>query len=76
MPGIDQLSTPELIHLVEDLWNHIAADESRVPVPDCHLQVLEERLATLDANPGRLMTLGKLQRRIVARTSGKSASDH
>jgi putative addiction module component (TIGR02574 family) len=33
IPEISRLSTSEKILLVEDLWDSIASDESRVPVP-------------------------------------------
>ena len=33
IPEIAQLTTPEKILLVEDLWDSVAADESSVPVP-------------------------------------------
>ena len=33
IPEIDQLSVPEKILFVEELWNSITADEASVPVP-------------------------------------------
>ena len=38
IPEIARLSTPEKILLAEDLWDSIASDESRVPVPQSHTE--------------------------------------
>ena len=64
IPGIDQLSAPEKILLVEDLWDSIAADQSNVPIPDSHVQELDRRLKRHKTEPGELLSLEDLQRRI------------
>ncbi|MBI4467814.1 MAG: addiction module protein [Acidobacteria bacterium] len=43
-PGFDQLSVQERLEYLESLWDHIAAKPESVPVPDWHLQLIEERL--------------------------------
>jgi putative addiction module component (TIGR02574 family) len=43
--GFDELPVEDQILYVESLWNRIAADPRRVPVPSWHKEVLEERLA-------------------------------
>ncbi len=68
IPEIEQLSTPEKILLVEDLWDHIASEESNIPVPQSHKIVLTRRLANYQANPGTLLSLDELQERIAKRT--------
>lgn len=35
---IERMSTPEKIQPVADLWDSIAVDESRVPVPPSHTE--------------------------------------
>ena len=47
-PGFDDLSKEEQIEYVQALWNRIAADEAEVPVPEWHLQIVRERLTTMD----------------------------
>jgi hypothetical protein len=47
-PGFDDLSKEEQIEYVQALWNRIASDESNVPVPEWHLQIVRERLASDD----------------------------
>ena len=50
-PGFDELNIDEQIEYVQALWDRIAAKEDVVPVPDWHREILDERLADLDANP-------------------------
>jgi putative addiction module component (TIGR02574 family) len=45
------MSVEEKIDYVQALWDRIAADESKVPVPDSHREVLNERLADYQARP-------------------------
>ena len=67
IPEIERLTAPEKLQLAEDLWNSIAADEASLPIPDSHLQELDQRLARHKAKPGRLLTLEDLQARVTAR---------
>jgi putative addiction module component (TIGR02574 family) len=52
-PGFDDLSVDEQIDYVQSLWERIAASPEQVPVPEWHLQVLQERLEAYKANPGK-----------------------
>jgi len=67
IPEIAQLSTPEKILLVEDLWDSIALDESSVPVPQSHKEELDRRLQSYKSAPGNLLSLEELQARIESR---------
>ncbi len=67
IPEIGQLSTPEKILLVEDLWENIARDESSVPVPQNHREELDRRLERHQSDPGRLLSLEELQEKIERR---------
>ena len=49
--GFDELNINEQIEYVQALWDRIAAKDDRVPVPDWHREILNERLADLEANP-------------------------
>ena len=42
-----QLPPAERIQLIEEAWASLAASPERVPVPDWHRQLLDERLADL-----------------------------
>ena len=67
LPQIAQLSIPEKILLVEDLWDSIASSESSVPVPETHIEELDRRLKHYKSNPGDLLSLEELQARIQKR---------
>ena len=67
IPEIAQLSTPEKILLVEDLWDSITLDEASVPVPQGHKEGLDSRWQSYELAPGNLLSLEELQRRIESR---------
>lgn len=50
-PGFDELDIDEQVEYVQALWDRIGAKEDRVPVPGWHREILDERLADLEANP-------------------------
>jgi putative addiction module component (TIGR02574 family) len=41
--GFDDLTIEEKLDYVESLWDRIAAKPEAVPVPDWHLEVIEQR---------------------------------
>ena len=67
IPEIAQLSTPEKILLVEDLWNSIALDEPSVPVSQSHKEELDRRQQSYKSAPGNLLSLEELQGRVESR---------
>src|SRR5436190_5198386 len=50
-PGFDDLEVDQQIEYVQALWDRIAAKESAIPVPEWHREILDERLADLEADP-------------------------
>jgi putative addiction module component (TIGR02574 family) len=50
-PEFDAVSSDEQISFVQELWDRIAHDPERVPVPDEHKRILDERLNAYAANP-------------------------
>jgi putative addiction module component (TIGR02574 family) len=67
IPKFENLSVPEKILLVEELWDSIAADESAVPVPPGHRDELDRRLRRYNSSPDSLLSLEELQARIEIR---------
>lgn len=67
IPQISQLSTPEKILLLEDLWESIACGDSELPVPESHKEELDRRLKRHINSPGELLSLEQLQARIERR---------
>ena len=63
IPEIAQLSVPEKILFVEELWDSITADEASVPVPPSHQEGIQQKLSYASA-PGNLLSLEELQDRI------------
>ena len=54
-PGFDEAPDEQRIAFVQELWDRIAADPQRVPVPPEHRRILEELFAAYatDSHPGR-----------------------
>lgn len=50
-PGFDDAPKEQRIAFVQELWDRIAQDPERVPVPVEHQRILEERLKEYRANP-------------------------
>ena len=50
-PGFDEAPTEQRIAFVQELWDRIAQDPERVPVPVEHQRILDERLKEYRANP-------------------------
>ena len=67
IPEIDRLSMSEKFLVVEDLWEHIAAQPSEVPLPASHIDELERRRHRQETHPGSLLSLDELQSRIESR---------
>ena len=64
IPEIKNLSLPEKILFVEELWDSIAADEDSIPVPESHKSELDKRFKRYQSDPGALLSLSELQERI------------
>ncbi len=60
---ISQLSVPEKILFIEDLWDSIVSHESEVPIPESHKEELDKRLEKHLISPGELLLLEELQAR-------------
>lgn len=43
-PGFDDLTVDQKLDYLQSLWDRIAAKPDSVPVPDWHLDLIEERL--------------------------------
>jgi len=63
-PGFDDLSVEEQIEYVQALWDHIAANPERVPVPDWHREELDRRLDDLEKNPNDSVSWDDLKARL------------
>jgi putative addiction module component (TIGR02574 family) len=50
-PEIDQLTVPQRLELISQLWDSIPESDEDFPIPEWHKQELERRLADADAAP-------------------------
>ena len=55
-PGFDELTVDEKLDYVQSLWDRIAAKPETVPVPEWHLELIEQRLRRNQAGVGRPWT--------------------
>jgi putative addiction module component (TIGR02574 family) len=61
------LSPPEKLQLVEDLWDDLAASPSAVPVHDWQKEELARRKANLMSKPGSVLTWDEVKNRVRSR---------
>jgi putative addiction module component (TIGR02574 family) len=66
-PGFDGLSVEEKLDYVQSLWDRIAAKPETVPVPDWHLEVIDERLARSRGERGAGRTWDEVREEIRAK---------
>ncbi|HTU21703.1 MAG TPA: addiction module protein [Gemmataceae bacterium] len=62
--GIDRLSIPDRITLVQEIWDSIAAHPESVPLTEDLKLELDRRIADLDANPNDVLTWEEIKARI------------
>ena len=63
-PGFDDLSIDERVAYIQSLWDRVTAKPEDIPVPDFHREVLNERLAQYQANPGEGRPWGEVREEI------------
>jgi putative addiction module component (TIGR02574 family) len=49
--GFNQLSKAEQVRYIQALWDQISQQPEEIPVPESHLQLVEERLRRHRENP-------------------------
>jgi putative addiction module component (TIGR02574 family) len=59
-----KLPLAERIQLVEDLWDSIAADAERLPLPESHQEELARRRAAYRDDPGRTVPWEEARERL------------
>ena len=72
-PGFDDLSIDEQIEYVQSLWERIAADPSKVPVPDWHRKILKDRLKAYREEPEGGATWDQVREEIERKLSARSS---
>jgi putative addiction module component (TIGR02574 family) len=65
--GIDRLSIPERLALVQDIWDSIAAEVERGPLSEAQRQEVDRRLAAHQANPQAAIPWERVEAEALAR---------
>jgi len=66
-PGFDDLSVDEQIEYLQTLWERIAADPDRLPVPEWHRRLLQERIDSHRESPGKSSSWEEVRERVAGR---------
>ena len=64
-PGFEDLSPDEKVQYVQDLWDYVVADASKVRVPDWHRGIIAERLAEYRAAPNEGKSWAQVRDRLL-----------
>lgn len=67
IPQIAELSKPEKILFVEELWDEISEEDDDIAIPESHKRELNRRFLNHQKMPNNLLTLEELQTRIEKR---------
>lgn len=65
--GIDRLSVPERLQLIQEIWESIDTTTDQLPISEAQRLELDRRLAALEANPQRVVPWEEVEARALAR---------
>ncbi|MFM8656697.1 MAG: addiction module protein [Chthoniobacterales bacterium] len=66
---LKQMSRPEKVRLMEEIWQDLSADEQEVESPSWHGEVIAERIAKVEEGKATFLTLEELQARLTTKSS-------
>ncbi len=66
---LKQMSRPEKVRLMEEIWQDLSADEHELESPSWHGEIIAERIAKVEEGKATFLTLGELQARLAAKSS-------
>ena len=72
MPAIldlKQLSRPEKVSLMEQIWQDLSADDQEVESPSWHEKVLADRLAKVEEGHAIFLTIEEVEARLASKCS-------
>jgi hypothetical protein len=52
---LDRMTLEEKLLAMEALWDNLCRDESQIPVPDWHKQILDERERQIESGEARFV---------------------
>ena len=68
-PGFEQLSKTQQIDYVQELWNLIITPPDELPIPDWHLAVVNDRIAS--QNAALLSPWDEVKQRLLSKYHGR-----
>lgn len=66
---IERMSLAERLQAMELLWHSISRNPDSVPSPQWHGEVLQQRLAKVEAGAGEFLTVAQLKERLSKRSA-------
>lgn len=69
-PGFADLSKAEQIRYLQALWDRITERPGELPVPESHLEVAEQRLASYRRDPTRARPAYEILDRLTKKSGG------
>ena len=66
---LKQMTRPEKVRLMEEIWQDLSADEQEVESPSWHGEVIAERIAKIEEGKATFLTLEELQARLATKSS-------
>lgn len=67
LPEFEVASREQQIAFVQELWDRIAQDPEKLPVPDHHKRILDERLEAYRADPDRGRSWPEVREQLLAK---------
>lgn len=64
-PGFDKLSKEEQIRYIQQLWDLITTSPDEVPVPQWHLDIVRDRIASCDLE--EVSPWGEVKQRLLSK---------
>jgi hypothetical protein len=61
---LDQMTLGQKLMAMEALWDNLCRDETQIPVPEWHKQLLDERQRQIDAGEARFIDWDAAKARI------------
>lgn len=66
---LKQMSRPEKVRLMEEIWQDLSADEQKVESPSWHGEIIAERVAKVEGGKATFLTLEQLEAQLATRSS-------
>jgi hypothetical protein len=66
---LKQMSRPEKVRLMEEIWQDLSADEREVESPPWHGQIIAERMAKVQEGNATFLTLEQLESWLTTKSS-------